>query len=258
VSDPVQVATSDASAPRLLVVGATSAIAVEVARRYAARGARLVLVARRGPALQALADDLLVRGARSLQTILWDAAELDRCQAVVDEAWAAFDGLDAALIAQGHLPDQAAAERSIAQTMTALDVNGRSAIAVMTVVAQRFEAEGRGVIGVISSPASQRGRASNYVYGAAKAAVTVFAGGLEHRLFRKGVRVLTILPGFVDTPMTSSLPKGRLWASPARVAIDIERGLEKGRGKLYTPGFWRWIMLVVVHLPRSVFLRTKL
>ena len=251
-------ASVDGSAPRLLVVGATSAIAVEVARRYAARGARLVLVARRDAALQALADDLLVRGAGALHTIRWDAAELDRCEAVVGEAWTCFEGLDAALIAHGVLPDQAAAERSLAETLTALDVNARSVIGVMTVVAQRFEAQGRGVIGVISSPASERGRASNYVYGAAKAAVTVFAGGLEHRLFRKGVRVLTILPGFVDTPMTAAFPKGRLWATPARVAIDIEQGLDRGRGKLYAPGFWRWIMLVVVHLPRSLFLRSKL
>jgi decaprenylphospho-beta-D-erythro-pentofuranosid-2-ulose 2-reductase len=251
-------ASLDASALRILVVGATSAIATEVARRYARRGACLVLLARREAALQALADDLRVRGARAVQTIRWDATELERCEAVVEQSWACFQGFDAALIAHGVLPDQGVAERAIADALVALDINARSVIGLLTVLAPRFEAQGDGVIGVVSSPAGARGRASNYVYGAAKAAVTVFAGGLEHRLFRKGVRVLTILPGFVDTPMTSAFRKGRLWASPARVAIDIERGLDRGRGKLYTPGFWRWIMLIVIHLPRPLFLRSRL
>jgi short-subunit dehydrogenase len=251
-------ASAEGLALRVLVVGATSAIAVEVARRYAARGARLVLLARREAPLQAAADDLRVRGAGAVETIRWDASELECCEAVVGQSWACFQGFDTALIAYGVLPDQAAAEHSIADALAALDINARSVIGLLTALAPRFEAQGHGAIGVISSPAGARGRASNYVYGAAKAAVTVFAGGLEHRLFRKGVRVVTILPGFVDTPMTSAFPKGRLWASPARVAIDIERGLDRGRGKLYTPGFWRWIMLIVIHLPRALFLRSGL
>ena len=99
---------------------------------------------------------------------------------------------------------------------------------------------------------------SNYVYGAAKAAVSVFCSGLRHRLFRHGVRVVTILPAFVDTPMTAAFSKGALWAQPARVAKDIERSLDGYNGDLYTPGFWRWMMLVVVHLPQALFLRSKL
>ena len=248
----------DPAAPRLLVAGATSAIATEVARRYAARGARLVLLARNEPALEALAADLRVRGAAAVHPLRWDAHDTERQSAVVADAWQHFDGLDAVLVAHGTLPDQTAAESSVAQTLAAFDTNARSVIGLLTELAPRFEAQGRGVIGVISSPAGARGRASNYVYGAAKAAVTQFAAGLEHRLHRKGVRVLTILPGFVDTPMTAAFPKGALWAGPARVAVDIERGLDRGAGQLYTPWFWRWIMLIVIHLPRSLFLRSRL
>jgi hypothetical protein len=112
---------------------------------------------------------------------------------------------------------------------------------------------------VISSPAGERGRASNYIYGAAKAAVSVFCGGLRHRLYASGVRVVTILPGFVDTPMTAALPKtGPLWAKPDRVALDIEQALQSRNAALYTPWFWRWIMAIVTHLPQAIFLRTKL
>ena len=243
---------------RLLIVGATSAIAVEVARRYAARGAQLVLLARREPALEALAADLRVRGAAAVHTLRWDADDLDSQPAVVDAAWRHYGGLDAVLVAHGSLPDQSAAQSSVEQTLAAFDTNARSVIALLTELAPRFEARGQGVMAVISSPAGARGRASNYVYGAAKAAVTQFAAGLEHRLFRTGVRVLTILPGFVDTPMTAAFPKGPLWASPSRVALDIERGLDRGTGSLYTPWFWRWILLIVIHLPRSLFLRSGL
>ena len=114
------------------------------------------------------------------------------------------------------------------------------------------------MLAVISSPAGERGRASNYVYGAAKAAVTVFASGLRNRLHAKGVRVITILPGFVDTPMTAQLAKGPLWAPPERVARDIVHALESGFGVVYTPGFWRWIMSAIRHVPERLFVRMKL
>ena len=115
-----------------------------------------------------------------------------------------------------------------------------------------------GAIAVVSSVAGERGRASNYVYGAAKAAVSTFAAGLRHRLHGRGIRVVTILPGFVDTPMTAAFAKGALWATPERVARDIERALERGNGVIYTPGFWRAIMWLIRAVPESLFVRTKL
>jgi len=245
--------------PRVLIIGATSAIAHAVARRYAARQAALFLIGRRLPALEANAADLVVRGAESVGCALLDANDHDRHEAVLAEAWAAYGGFDVALVAHGVLPDQAAAERSVTATLESFDTNAASVIALLTLLANRFEAQGSGVIAVISSPAGDRGRASNYVYGAAKAAVTVFAAGLRHRLHAKGVRVITIVPGFVDTPMTAGIAKtGPLWAAPEQVARDIVRALERGFGVVYTPGFWRWIMSAIRHVPERLFVRTKL
>ena len=247
-----------ASAPRVLLVGATSAIAQAVARLYAARGARLLLVARRPAALEANAADLRVRGATAVETAVLDVDRLEDHAAVLAQAWQAWGGLDVALIAHGTLPDQARAQASVGETLASLQTNAVSVIALLTDLANRFEAQGSGVIGVLSSPAGDRGRASNYVYGAAKAAVTNFASGLRHRLVRRGVRVVTVLPGFVDTPMTADFPKGPLWARPERVAGDIVRALDRRNGTLYTPWFWRWIMAIVTHLPQALFLRSKL
>jgi short-subunit dehydrogenase len=243
---------------RVLVVGATSAIAAAVMRQLAKRSARICLVGRRGEALNAVAADLRVRGASAADVVVLDASDIAEHRHVMDAAWSKWSGIDVALVAYGVLPDQLRAQGSVDETLDSFDLNARSVIALLTDLANRFEAQRHGVIGVISSPAGDRGRASNYVYGAAKAAVTNFASGLRHRLFPAGVRVVTILPGFVDTPMTRDFRKGALWASPERVAADIVRGLDRRNGSLYTPWFWRWIMWIIVHMPQRLFLRTRL
>ena len=131
-------------------------------------------------------------------------------------------------------------------------------MALCTELANRFEAQGRGVIAVISSVAGDRGRQSNYVYGTAKAAVTAFTSGLRQRLYPKGVRVVTIKPGFVSTPMTTAFKKGALWATPASVAADIVRAMDHGTAVIYTPWFWRPIMWIIRSVPETVFRRLKL
>lgn len=244
--------------PRVLIIGATSAIAHEVARHYAGRRARLLLVGRRAPALEAAAADLRVRGAAEVTIELLDANDLGAHAEVLERAWSHWQGVDVALLAHGTLPNQAEAQRDVDALLAAFDTNGRSVIALLSRLAERFERQGSGVIGVISSPAGERGRASNYVYGAAKAAVSNFSSGLRHRLYKSGVRVVTILPGFVDTPMTAAFPKGPLWAKPEQVARDIVSALDRRNGTLYTPWFWRWIMALVVNLPQAIFLRSKL
>ncbi|HXC65533.1 MAG TPA: SDR family NAD(P)-dependent oxidoreductase, partial [bacterium] len=122
----------------------------------------------------------------------------------------------------------------------------------------RFEAQGRGCLAVISSVAGDRGRQSNYVYGTAKATVTAFLSGLRNRLFRSGVQVLTIKPGMVDTPMTAALKKGPLFASADTVAAGIVRAVDKRRDVVYVPGYWRLVMGVIKALPEGVFKRLKL
>jgi short-subunit dehydrogenase len=144
-------------------------------------------------------------------------------------------------------------------TLHEFSTNALSTIALLTRLASLFEAQHSGTIAVISSVAGDRGRASNYVYGAAKAAVTTFCEGLRARLFKSGVHVLTIKPGFVDTPMTAglALPKP-LVATPEEVGKDIVRAVAQGKDLLYTPWFWSAIMLVVRSLPRFVIKRVSL
>jgi short-subunit dehydrogenase len=203
-------------------------------------------------------DDLRVRGAAEVDAATLDANDTEAHAHVLEQAWMRWNGFDRILVAHGVLPDQAACEQSVEEALTAFDTNARSVLALTLPLAARMEAQGSGAIALISSPAGNRGRKSNYVYGAAKAAVTVLASGLRHRLAGKGVRVLTILPGFVDTPMTASFQKGPLWVNPDRVASDIERALERGFGTVYTPWFWRWIMLLIIHIPERLFVQTKL
>jgi decaprenylphospho-beta-D-erythro-pentofuranosid-2-ulose 2-reductase len=138
------------------------------------------------------------------------------------------------------------------------NTNGTSTIALMTVAANRFEAQRHGALAVISSVAGDRGRQSNYLYGSAKAAVSAFASGLRQRLAKVGVAVVTIKPGFVDTPMTKDFPKGPLWAKPEAVARGIMRAIDRRRNVVYLPWFWCLIMLIIRHIPESVFKRIKL
>ena len=243
---------------RILIVGATSAIAHAVARRYAARAARLYLLARRSDLLADNADDLRVRGASNVRVGTFEAVDFESHRAVVDAAFAAYEGFDKVLVAHGVLPDQRQCEASVESALASFDVNARSVVSLLTLLAERMQRQGNGAIGVISSVAGERGRASNYVYGAAKAAVTAFAAGLRHRLHASSVRVVTILPGIVDTPMTAGLKRGALWAKPETVAADIEAALDKRSGTIYTPTIWRLVMAVIRSLPETVFVRTKL
>jgi decaprenylphospho-beta-D-erythro-pentofuranosid-2-ulose 2-reductase len=243
---------------RVLIVGATSAIAEAVARRYAANGATLFLAARNLERAGAIADDLRVRGAARVAVGAYDAAEPNTAEALVAAAWDSLGGIDIALIAHGSLPDQQACAASAALTRHEIEVNALSVIELLTPLANRMEPAGSGTLAVIGSVAGDRGRQSNYVYGAAKGCLAVFLQGLAHRLAGSGVSVLTIKPGFVDTPMTAAFPKGPLWASPATVAKDIQRAIERRRLVLYTPWFWRWIMLAIRLVPSAVFHRTRL
>lgn len=243
---------------RVLIVGATSAIAGAVARRYAAEGAALYLAARSAERLAAVAADLRVRGACEVITGAFDAHEPGRHAPLVDEAWAALGGIDVALIAHGSLPHQQTCQGTYEAAQRELEINALSVLSLLTPLANRMEAAGAGTLAVISSVAGDRGRRSNYVYGAAKGCVNVFLQGLAHRLAGSGVHVLTVRPGFVDTPMTAEFKKGLLWATPARVAADILRAIERRDWVVYTPWFWRWIMLLIRLLPAAVFHRTRL
>ena len=238
---------------KVAILGATSTIAEACARLWAAEGAELVLAGRRAEALDVIARDLEVRGARAVTTRACDLAGVGQHPALLAELGAP----DVVLVAWGTLTDQARAQAEPAYAAGELATNFTAPAALLLGLAERM-APG-GVIACITSVAGDRGRQSNFVYGGAQAGLQRFLEGLRHRLHGRGIAVLDIRPGFVATAMTAHLPQqGPLWAAPERVARDIVRAVERRRAVLYTPWFWRWIMLVVRSVPRFVFHRTQL
>lgn len=242
----------------ILVIGATSAIAEQTVRLYAQQGARLYLLARDAEKLELIAADARVRGATEVVSQTLDVNDFATHQAVLNDAFAALDTVDVVLMAHGTLPDQTACEQSVETTLKELNTNALSTISLLTLCANRLQKQGSGTLAVITSVAGDRGRQSNYVYGAAKGMVSIFLQGLRNRLFAHGVNVLDIKPGFVDTPMTAAFKKGPLWAKPQHIAKSIVTAIEKGKQTLYTPFFWRWIMLIIRNIPETLFKRLKL
>ena len=243
---------------KILVVGAGSAIAEATARLFAQRGDALFLVGRKADVLESMAADLRVRGANAVGMRVMDANDFDAHESMLNDAETSLGGLDTVLLAHGTLSDQKACESSVELTMREMNTNGLSFVALLTRIAAKFEQRKAGTIVVISSVAGDRGRQSNYVYGSAKALVTAFTSGLRQRLYASGVTVVTIKPGFVDTPMTAAFPKGPLWAKPQKIAAGIVSAVDRSATVLYLPGFWRLIMLVIRSIPETVFRRLKL
>jgi short-subunit dehydrogenase len=243
---------------KVLVLGATSAIAQATVRLLAARGASLYLVGRNAANLDAVAKDAATRGAAKVEQQALDLNDTTAHEALVERAAQALGGLDGALIAHGVLGEQKACERSWTETEQVLRTNFLSAASLLTALANRFEAQQAGTLVVISSVAGDRGRQSNYVYGASKGALNVFLQGLRNRLSRSGVAVVTVKPGFVDTPMTAHLPKNKLFASPEKVARGILRAADGRKNEVYVPGIWALIMLIIRTIPEGIFKKLKL
>ncbi len=244
---------------KILIIGATSAIAAACARVWAQDKAEFFLVGRNTERLAQTADDLRAHGASAVHTHALDLNQMEQHAAMLQACFDTLGSVDMALVAHGTLPDQAACQQDAALALREFSSNGLSVISVLTLLANRMEAQRSGVIGVISSVAGDRGRYSNYLYGSAKAAVTTFCEGLRARMFHAGVHVLTIKPGFVDTPMTKGLPlPGPLVATPERVARDITRAMERRKNAIYTPGFWWLIMLIIRSIPGPIFKKLKL
>ena len=209
--------------------------------------------------LSSSAADLRVRGAAEVAVLQADFAQTRTLPDLARDAWKAFGGLDLALLAYGTLPDQAMAEADAALAEAAFIVNFVSPCLLCNCLAPYFEGSHAGSIAVITSVAGERGRRSNYIYGASKGGLQRYLEGLRHRLHPAGVQVLDVRPGFVVTRMTAHLEQvGLLWAQPDRVARDILRDIGTKRSVLYTPWFWRGMMAGVRNLPRPLFHRTRL
>ena len=243
---------------KILILGATSAIAQETAKCFAADGADLVLVGRNGERLAQIGDDLKVRGAHNVASIVADLNDLPNHEKLVQEAAEKFGGLDAVLMAHGSLGDQPKSQSDVNETLEQFKTNALSWISLLTILGNYFEQRRAGCICVISSVAGERGRGSNYVYGSAKAAVTAFSSGLRARLAKVGVSVVTIKPGFVDTPMTVNVKKGPMMAKADKVGRRIYEAMLKGEDVVYVPWFWAPIMQIIRSVPERVFKKTKL
>jgi len=243
---------------KILILGATSAIAEHCARLWAEQGQALYLVARNEDRLAAIASDLRVRGASSADSFTLDLNDFGKYEEMLARADRSMGGIDIALIAHGTLSNQKECEQSVELTMQELRTNALSTISLLTLVANKFEIKRSGTIAVISSVAGDRGRASNYVYGSAKAMVTTFTSGLRQRLHKSNVSVVTIKPGFVDTPMTASFKKGIMWVGPDYVAKRIVRKLQNKDSDIYIPSYWKIVAGTLKLLPSYLFKRVSL
>jgi short-subunit dehydrogenase len=242
----------------VVILGALSGVAQAVARRFAARGAALALAARNRAELALLAEDLSARGASATPVFALDLAGCEPGARLEDMA-EALGGIDVVVLAYGALTDQARAEADLAYAAGQLATNFTSAALWCLAVARRLEAQDHGVLVVLGSVAGDRGRGSNYVYGAAKAGLAALVQGIAHRLARGRASAVLIKPGFIDTPMTAHLPKGGpLWASADAVAAVVEAAADRGGTIRDAPGVWRPIMLAVRAVPAAVFHRTRL
>lgn len=242
----------------VLILGGSSAIARACAASLAERGYALYLAGRDQDELARDADDLALRYGIESRYAHFDADDTGRIEGFIDQVVAEVGDLHGLVVAYGYLGEQSVAAQSQQETLSILQRNFVSAVCVLNRVAASLEAQGDGFIVGISSVAGDRGRQSNYTYGAAKGGLSLYLEGLRNRLFASGVRVLTVKPGFVDTAMTYGLPGMFLVASPRSVGEQIVRALDKGRNVIYVPWFWRYIMLIIRHIPEVLFKRLKL
>jgi decaprenylphospho-beta-D-erythro-pentofuranosid-2-ulose 2-reductase len=251
VSDP-------SGGKRVVILGATSAIAEMAARLWAREGAHLVLAGRNRERLRAIADDLRIRGAAATHVVVLDLSDAD-ARSELDRMAQLIGSIDVVLLAYGVLGDQAEAEQDPAAAQMVFQTDFLSAGAWCLAAASYLASRRAGALIIIGSVAGDRGRMSNYIYGAAKGGLGILAQGIAHRLASTGARAVLIKPGFVDTPMTAGIaPKGILWSRPDVIAAAIKKAAERGGPIVYAPWWWRFIMLAIRHAPSRILHKTKL
>jgi short-subunit dehydrogenase len=241
----------------LLILGANSDVAYAVAKTFAKhKKADIYLASRDMKLLEKKAQDLKIRYEIKAACLYFDAMDFEShlkfYQSLKPKP-------DVVVYAAGYMPDQKTAQKDFKEAKKIFEINFSGAAAILEIIADDFQKRGHGFIIGISSVAGERGRQSNYIYGASKAAFTVYLSGLRNRLFKRNVQVLTVLPGFINTKMTESMDlPGLLTAQPDEVAEDIYKAFRKNKDVLYTKWYWKWIMAVIKGIPEKIFKRMGL
>lgn len=254
---------ADMASKTILILGATSAVAVAFARQACQAGSapQLILAGRNAARLKEILADLVARGASTRSRIVTgNIADPASVAGLADQVFANTERLDDVLLAYGVLGEQTKQQAGTDVLRNFMDVNLTSAALWCEIIAARFETQGQGKLAVIGSVAGDRGRQSNYLYGATKAALERICEGMAHRFAsNKDITITIVKPGFIDTPMTDHIEKGGpLWATPEKVAGVIHKAMEKKRVRVYAPWFWRWILLIIRSLPVPIMHRTKM
>jgi len=240
----------------VLLLGATSDMAMAIARKMAEKGNNIQLAARNANRLQALQSDISVRFNVNCTIHEFDA--------VAFSSHAAFyqslnPKPDITICVFGYMSDNEVAVKSWQETEATINSNYTGAVSILNIIAQDYAQKKQGVIAGISSVAGERGRQSNYIYGSAKAGFTAYLSGLRNRMYLYGVHVVSILPGFVNTKMTAELNlPPLLTASPQQVADAVEKAIRKKQNIVYVKWFWKWIMIIIKSIPENMFKKKKL
>jgi len=242
----------------VLILGAVSAIARATASALAAKGHSLYLAGRDMDELSRLALDIKIRYGVNVRFGYFDGGEYGSHGKFQQDVLAQMGGLEGVVAAFGYLGDQQAAVRDFGEGEKIIRINFTGVCSILSHCANYLETEKKGFIIGITSVAGDRGRQSNYFYGAAKGGMSLFMQGLRNRLFPTGVRVITIKPGFVDTSMTFGMQGLFLVASPRYVGERIARSLERRKDIVYIPWFWQYIMWIIRMIPEPLFKRLKL
>jgi short-subunit dehydrogenase len=243
----------------ILIIGATSAIARKFSDEITSKDARLFLIAKEADQLDEIKRDMEIRKNVQVDTFQLDIMETSKIVEAISTAKSALGSVDIALIAHGTLPDQQLCNNNLEETFTHFEINATGTILLCQQLANIFEKQKHGTLVVMASVAGDRGRQSNYLYGAAKGSIIIFLQGLRNRLTNFGVKVITIKPGFVDTPMTAHLPKNPLFSSPDKIAKGIVTAIKRNKNnEIYLPGYWRLIMFIIKLIPNKIFNRLSL
>jgi decaprenylphospho-beta-D-erythro-pentofuranosid-2-ulose 2-reductase len=243
---------------RILIFGATSAICTEIAKCYAHDGANFFLVARDQQKLDSSTSSITAAGGDVLGQYCYNFNDQQQHDDVLNQAKTRLGEFDLVMIGHGSLPNQKACESIQDSLSLAIEDNLSSVLLIATAVASLLEQQGHGTLAVISSVAGDRGRKSNYHYGACKSAVNTLMEGLHGRFLGSAVTVVNIKPGMIDTPMTHDMKKGILWATPEAIAPVIVRGISRGKAVIYAPAYWRYIMWIIKAMPRGILGRLSI